>query len=85
VSELNLSADAKHRLWRCYSLLLRLASEAEKNTATDSELCDGHESATVTEANELTRLDNDTPESELRQAGAEVGVQARDSIVDFKD
>ncbi len=52
MNELNLSADAKRRLWQCYSLLLRLADKAEKNTPADPKLREGHESATTTEANE---------------------------------
>ena len=67
MSELNLSADARRRLWKCYSLLLRLAEEAEKNAATDSELCEGHESAAAAETNDLIRLDNDTSRAGSRQ------------------
>ena len=77
MSELNLSADARRRLWRCYSLLLRLADEAEKNSAADPELCTGHESAAATEANELTRLDHDNPEAGLRQVESEKQAQQR--------
>jgi len=67
MSEFNLSADARRRLWQCYSLLLELPEEAEQNTAADSELCERQESATATETNELTRLDNDTPKDGLEQ------------------
>ena len=71
MSELNLSADARRRLWQCYALLLRLADEAEKNSAADSELWTGQEPAAATEANELTRLDYDNPEAGLRQVASE--------------
>jgi hypothetical protein len=67
MSELNLSADAQRRLLQWRSLLLSMAGEAEENAAADSVLCEGHESATATEANELTRLDNDTLEAGLGQ------------------
>ena len=75
MSEFNLSSDARRRLWQCYSLLLKLAEEDEKNAATDSELCERHESATATEANELTRLDNDTPKDGPGQTAVAVTTQ----------
>ena len=72
MSELDLSSsEARRCLWQCYSVLLRLAEEDEKNTAADSEVCEGHESATATEASELTRQDNDTPETGRRQTEVE--------------
>jgi hypothetical protein len=75
MSELNLSNDARRCLWRCYSLLLRLAEEAERDTAADPELVKGHESAAATEANELTRPDHDTPEAWSGQMEAEVQIK----------
>ena len=75
MSELNLSADARRRLWQCYSLLLRLADEAEKNSAADSELWTGHKSAAATGANKLARRDHDNPEAGLRQAESEEQAQ----------
>ena len=32
MSELDLSPEARRRLWQCYSLLLRLAEEADEDT-----------------------------------------------------
>jgi hypothetical protein len=78
VSELNLSADASRCRWRCYLLLLSLASKAKKNVAADSELCEGHESVTGTEANRLSQSQNHFPEAGLGQTGAEVEAQAKD-------
>jgi hypothetical protein len=75
MKELDLTVDAQRRLWQCYSLLLRLAEEAEQNTAADSELCERQESATATEANESTRHDNDTSKLEPGQTKSELTAQ----------
>ena len=73
MSELDLSSSEVRRcLWQCYSLLLRVEKEAKRITAADSEVCKGHESATATEAIELTRQDNDTPETGPEQTEVEV-------------
>ena len=71
MNEPNLSTEARRRLWQCYSLLLRLADKAEKNTAADSGLDKGHESAAATRANELTRLPNDTSQANFGQMEAD--------------
>ena len=69
MTEINLSSDARRRLWQCYALLLELADEAEQNTTAESELCEDLESATPTEPNELTQSENDTIERETEQIG----------------
>jgi hypothetical protein len=67
MKKLNLSPEERRRLWQCYSLLLRLADEAEENNVTDSELCEGHELLAVIEVDEATRLDDDAPDVKLEQ------------------
>jgi hypothetical protein len=51
MSQNNLSPDVRHRLWQCYSLLLSLAEEAEKEAIGNG---DGQE-ATIDETNQPTR------------------------------
>lgn len=77
MNELNLSADARRRLWQCYSLLLRLADQVEKNTAADSPALQSTESAAATKANELTQPGNDTSEAGPRQMEAEEQVERK--------
>jgi hypothetical protein len=71
MSKLKLSDEQRRRLWPCYALLLRLGKESKNNTAADSKLVEGHESAAATAANELTRPDHDTQEGWPRQMEAE--------------
>ena len=77
------SPEARRCLWPCHSFLLRLAEEAERNTAADSEVYKGHESAAATEATELTRQDNDTPEAEPGQIEVEAAERARSCTPNF--
>ncbi len=66
MNELNLSPDARHRLWQCYALLLRLADQAEKD-AIGSKIDEGQESAPPT-VNALSRpLDDDSQEVDSGQ------------------
>ena len=67
MGELELSPEARRRLWQCYSLLLQLADEAEESITTDSELIEDNEPATETGVNELIQPDNDTAEIDLEQ------------------
>jgi hypothetical protein len=67
MSELELSTDARRCLWRCYSLLLKLAEEAEKKTGTDSNTCRDQESVEAKDAAELTRLAQSSGNAKPRQ------------------
>ncbi len=67
MNEFNLSSDARHRLWQCYSLLLRLADQAEKDAA-DSKIGQGQKPAAPT-VNALSRpLDDDSQAVDSEQS-----------------
>jgi hypothetical protein len=70
MSEPSLSPNARRCLWQCYSLLLRLAEEAGRNT-TNSEVREGERSETGTGADELTCPDRQGSRSRLWQTELE--------------
>ncbi len=75
MSEFNLSPDARQCLWRCYSLLLKLADQAEKDAA-GSELDGNYDPTAVNEAQELPHLSSDPVEevpiqSDIERQGSE--------------
>jgi hypothetical protein len=70
MNELNLSADAKRRLWQCYSLLLRLADEAKKNTPADPKLRKSRESTVTTKADERHKFPARPPKRSGRKRNA---------------
>jgi hypothetical protein len=60
MDKIDLSPEVRRRLWRGYSIFLKLAEEPEEDTLKETELCETIKSTRTTEANELTRLnDND--------------------------
>ncbi|MFC1975677.1 hypothetical protein ACFLXQ_04715 [Chloroflexota bacterium] len=81
MSEFNLSPDARQCLWRCYSLLLKLADQAEKEAA-GSELDSNYDPTAVNEAQELPHLSSDTVEEgpiqvDLEKQGSRVTQEAQ--------
>jgi hypothetical protein len=81
MSEFNLSPDARQCLWRCYSLLLKLADQAEKDAA-GSELDGNHEPPAVNEAQELPHHSSDTVEegsiqSDMERKGSDITPKKR--------
>ena len=58
--EHDLTPEARGRLWQCYSMLLKLAEEADEDTSKKTEPGEVYESARTTNVNNLTQLKNDS-------------------------
>jgi hypothetical protein len=67
MNELNLSPNARRRLWQCIMLLLKRAHEVEKTTTADYQPNEGLEPAMANEANKLTQQGHTTAEVGLEE------------------
>jgi phytoene/squalene synthetase len=63
MDKLELSPEARRCLWRGYSLLLRLAEEADENTLEETELDEANETVRTMKACRLTQPNNDSSEA----------------------
>lgn len=66
-----LSPEARHCLWRCYSLLLELAEETDDDMFEETNLGEEDDSVGTTETDKLTQLNTEISQARPELAAGE--------------